>query len=66
MSRFKQIMVAVNLYDKLKSAKKAVTESFNDVIQRLLNSDNARDISWSLIKPTDASTREFYGSELFA
>ncbi|MEM3159518.1 MAG: antitoxin VapB family protein [Nitrososphaera sp.] len=64
-TRFKPIMVALDVYRALKSAKGPL-ESFTDVVRRLVRNAAGRDIDWSVVKPVQSSVRDFYGSDLFA
>jgi predicted CopG family antitoxin len=65
-SRFKHIMVALDVYRALKSAKQSMEDSFNDVLRRLIRFASRRDVDWSVVTPVQSSVRDFYRSELFA
>jgi len=61
--RFKILTVGLDVYQALKELKRPGTDSFSDVIRRLLKKE--QDNGWSFVRPVAKEVRDFWESDLF-
>jgi predicted CopG family antitoxin len=64
---FKQIMVALDVYESLKSLKQSIQESFSDVIRGFLKLAHGKEehSAWLIMKPVKEEVKPIWESELF-
>ncbi len=61
--RFKILTVGIEVYQALKQLKESETDSFSDVIKRLLKKEQKN--GWSFAQPVTKEVRDFWESGLF-
>lgn len=62
---FKVITIGIDVHRDLLSLKQSTSESFSEVIRRLISKYRSKDLTFSFVRPVSAEVKEFYGSGLF-
>lgn len=62
---FKVITIGIAVHRDLSSLRQSTSESFSEVIRKLISKYRSKDLTFSFVRPVGAEVKEFYGSGLF-